>query len=117
MKAWLIVCKGQLQVQVTFELRMCCLRITCALLPITLLSFKSCWIGCIGMHSGRASPGLIINVSKSEFVHFKSKGNNVHAFTLGGAQLVCAEPFKYLGRGKGVPPSEDQAEHDDIPTN
>eukprot|EP00983_Pelagomonas_calceolata_P084995 1156469-Pelagomonas_calceolata.AAC.9 len=41
--------------------------------------------------------GLIISVSKSGVLHFTSKGNNVLTFTLGGAQLGCAESFNYLG--------------------
>eukprot|EP00983_Pelagomonas_calceolata_P020107 634720-Pelagomonas_calceolata.AAC.1 len=49
------------------------------------------------LHGYAQRKGLIINVSKSEVVHFNSEGNNVPIFMLGGAQLMRAEPFKYLG--------------------
>eukprot|EP00983_Pelagomonas_calceolata_P001147 40028-Pelagomonas_calceolata.AAC.1 len=49
------------------------------------------------LHGYAQRKGLIINVSKSEVVHFNSKGNNVPIFLLGGAQLVRAEPSRHLG--------------------
>eukprot|EP00967_Tisochrysis_lutea_P044750 scaffold54301_cov24-Tisochrysis_lutea.AAC.1 len=48
------------------------------------------------LHGYAQRKGLTINVLKSEVVHFKSMGNNIPIFTLGGAQLVRAESFKYL---------------------
>eukprot|EP00983_Pelagomonas_calceolata_P131592 1161792-Pelagomonas_calceolata.AAC.1 len=48
------------------------------------------------LHGYAQRKGLTINVLKSEVVHFKSMGNNIPIFTLGGAQLVRAESFKQL---------------------
>eukprot|EP00983_Pelagomonas_calceolata_P108071 1159415-Pelagomonas_calceolata.AAC.6 len=44
----------------------------------------------------QAREELMIHMSKSEVVHFDSKGNNVPPFTLGGAQIARAESLKYL---------------------
>ena len=41
--------------------------------------------------------GLIVNTSKSEVVHFNSRGTSVPVFTLGGSQLANKDAFKYLG--------------------
>ena len=40
---------------------------------------------------------LIVNTSKSEFVHFNSAAKNVLVFDVGGATLHHKDSFKYLG--------------------
>jgi len=41
--------------------------------------------------------GLIVNTSKSEVVHFNSRGTSVPVFKIGGSHLANNDSFKYLG--------------------
>eukprot|EP00983_Pelagomonas_calceolata_P000018 525-Pelagomonas_calceolata.AAC.2 len=43
------------------------------------------------LHVYAQRKGLVINVAKSEIVHFNSKGDNMPVFMLGGAHLACCE--------------------------
>eukprot|EP00983_Pelagomonas_calceolata_P079436 1154663-Pelagomonas_calceolata.AAC.1 len=67
--AWLITCKGQLQVQVTFELRTCYMQMTC----LTANHPTELQIMLGRLHGYAQRKGLKINVSKSEVVHLSKQ--------------------------------------------
>eukprot|EP00983_Pelagomonas_calceolata_P129221 1161588-Pelagomonas_calceolata.AAC.3 len=92
--AWQKMRKGLLQALVICESCTCCMQMIYTLtsnVPDQLQPM----LDRLNVYAQRK--GLVINAAKSQIVHFNLRGENVPVFTLGGARLLCADPFRYLG--------------------